>query len=157
MLRACVIDFTGSWDRHLPLVEFAYNNSFQSSIGMAPYEALYEIKCRTPLCWDEVAQDRQKSYSDKQRKDLEFEVDDRVFLKVSPWKGVIWFAKREKLNPRYIGPFRIIERIRLVAYRLELPPEFDRIHNVLHVSMLKSMYLIPPISSRHLRLSCKKI
>ncbi|EOX93994.1 DNA/RNA polymerases superfamily protein [Theobroma cacao] len=114
MLRACVIDFIGSWDRHLPLVEFAYNNSFQSSIGMAPYEALYGRKCRTPLCWDEVGerklvnvelidltndkvkviqerlkttQDRQKNYSDKRRKDLEFEVDDKVFLKVSPWKG----------------------------------------------------------------------
>ncbi|EOY31685.1 Uncharacterized protein TCM_038736 [Theobroma cacao] len=164
MLRACVIDFIGSWDRHLPLVEFAYNNSFQSSIGMAPYDALYRRKCRTPLCWDEVgerklvnvelidltndkvkvirerlktAQDRQKNYSDKRRKDLEFEVEDKVFLKVSPWKGVIRFAKRGKLNPRYIGPFRIIERIGPVAYRLELPPEFDRIHNVFHVSMLK--------------------
>ncbi|EOY18962.1 Uncharacterized protein TCM_043494 [Theobroma cacao] len=164
MLRACVIDFIGSWDRHLPLVEFAYNNNFQSSIGMAPYEALYGRKCRTPLCWDEVgerklvsvelieltndkikvirerlkvAQDRQKSYADKQRKDLEFEIDDKVFLKVSPWKGVIRFAKRGKLNLRYIGPFRIIERIGPVAYRLELPPELDRIHNVFHVSMLK--------------------
>ncbi|EOY14055.1 Retrotransposon protein, putative [Theobroma cacao] len=164
MLRACVMDFLGSWDRHLPLVEFAYNNSFQSSISMAPYEALYGKKCRTPLCWDEVgekklcsvelieltndkikvirerlkvAQDRQKSYADKRRKDLEFKIDDRVFLKVSPWKGVIRFAKRGKLNPRYIGPFRIIERIGPVAYRLELPPELDRIHNVFHVSMLK--------------------
>ncbi|WRX11508.1 Reverse transcriptase domain - like 10 [Theobroma cacao] len=144
MLRACVIDFIGSWDRHLPLVEFTYNNSFQSSVGMAPYEALYGRKCRTPLCWDEVgerklvsvelieltndkikvirerlkvAQDRQKSYADKRRKDLEFEIDDKVFLKVSPWKGVIRFAKRGKLNPRYIGPFRIIERIGPVAYR----------------------------------------
>ncbi|WRX12995.1 Integrase zinc-binding domain - like 9 [Theobroma cacao] len=134
------------------------------SIGMAPYEALYGRKCRTLLCWDEVgerklvnvelivltndkvkvirerlktAQDRQKNYSDKRRKDLEFEVDDKVFLKVSPWKGVIRFAKRGKLNPRYIGPFRIIERIGPVAYRLELPPEVDRIHNVFHVSMLK--------------------
>ncbi|EOX94028.1 Uncharacterized protein TCM_003100 [Theobroma cacao] len=91
--------------RHLSLVEFAYNNSFQSSIGMAPYEALYGRKCRTPLCWDEVV--------------------------------VIRFAKRGKLNPRYIGSFRIIERIRPVAYRLELPPELDWIHNVFHVSMLK--------------------
>ncbi|WRX31632.1 Integrase [Theobroma cacao] len=165
MLRACVIDFIGSWDKHLPLVEFAYNNSFQSSIGMAPYEALYGRKCRTSLCWNEVgerklvnvelidltndkvkvirerlktAQDRQKNYSNRRRKDLEFEIDDKVFLKVSPWKGVIRFAKRGKLNPRYIGPFRIIERIGPVAYRLEFPSELDRIHNVFHVSMLKT-------------------
>ncbi|XP_017980992.1 PREDICTED: uncharacterized protein LOC18592791 [Theobroma cacao] len=105
MLRACVIDFTRSWDKHLPLVEFAYNNSFQSSIGMAPYEALYGRKCRTLLCLDEV--------------------------------GVIRFAKRGKLNLRYIGPFRIVERIGPVAYRLELRPELDQIHNVFHVSMLK--------------------
>ncbi|EOY26465.1 Uncharacterized protein TCM_028160 [Theobroma cacao] len=122
MLQACVIDFIGSWDRHLPLVEFAYNNSFQSSIGMAPYEALYGRKCRTPICWDEVGdrklfnvesidltndkikvirerlktdQDKQKSYFDRRRKNLEFKVDDRVFLKVFPWKGMIRFAKRE--------------------------------------------------------------
>ncbi|WRX21059.1 Reverse transcriptase domain - like 10 [Theobroma cacao] len=154
MLRACVIDFIG-WDRHLPLVEFAYNNNFQSSIGMAPYEALYGRKCRTPLCWDEVgerklfnvelinltndkvkvirerlktAQDRQKNYSDRRRKYLKFEVEDKVFLKVSPWKAG---------NLRYIGPFRIVERIGPVAYKLELPLELDQIHNVFHVSMLK--------------------
>ncbi|WRX27649.1 Integrase zinc-binding domain - like 10 [Theobroma cacao] len=84
-----------------------------------------------------VAQYRQKSYADKRRKDLVFEIDDRVFLKVSPWKGVIRFAKQGKLNSRYIGPFRIIERIGPVAYRLELPPELDRIHNIFHVSILK--------------------
>jgi len=84
-----------------------------------------------------VAQDRQKSYADRRRKDLEFEVNDMVFLKVSPWKGVIRFQRRGKLNPRFIGPFRVIERIGPVAYRLELPPELDRIHNVFHVSLLR--------------------
>ena len=84
-----------------------------------------------------VAQDRQKSYADTRRKDLEFEVGDLVFLKVAPWKGVIRFQKRGKLNPRYIGPFKILKRIGLVAYRLELPPELNRIHNIFHVSMLK--------------------
>ncbi|WRX26236.1 Integrase zinc-binding domain - like 10 [Theobroma cacao] len=84
-----------------------------------------------------TTQDRHKSYYDRQRKDLEIEVDDKVFLKVSLWKGVIQFVKRGKLNPRYIGPFRIIERIGPVAYKLGLPPELDQIHNVFHVSMLK--------------------
>ena len=84
-----------------------------------------------------MAQDRQKSYADNRRKELEFKVDDLVFLKVAPWKGVIRFQKRGKLNPRYIGPFRIIERIGPVAYRLELPLELSCIHNVFHVSMLR--------------------
>ena len=111
-----MLDFKGNWVTYLPLVEFAYNNSYQASIGMAPYEALYGRKCRTPICWNEVgerklsskelikistekiqvvreklkvAQDRQKSYADTRRRDLEFEVDDMVFLKVAPWKGVI--------------------------------------------------------------------
>ncbi|GKA78830.1 reverse transcriptase domain-containing protein, partial [Tanacetum coccineum] len=81
MLRACVIDFRSSWDRHLPLVEFSYNNSYHTSIKVAPYEALYGRKCRSPLCWSE------KSFADKRLKPLEFEVGDMVLLKVSPWKG----------------------------------------------------------------------
>ncbi|CAH9138313.1 unnamed protein product [Cuscuta epithymum] len=164
MLRACALEFQGSWDKHLALVEFAYNNSYQASIGMPPYEALYGRKCRTPLCWDEVgeaklegielveitkakvriirdrlkaAQDRQKSYADKRRRPLEFEVGDEVFLRISPWKGIIRFVSRGKLNPRYIGPFEILERIGAVAYRLKLTPELEKIHDVFHVSMLK--------------------
>ena len=84
-----------------------------------------------------VAQDRQKSYADVRQRDLEFEVNDLVFFKVAPWKGIIRFQKRGKLNPRYIGPFRIVERIGPVAYRLELPSELSRIHNVFHMSMLR--------------------
>lgn len=164
MLRACVIEFQGSWDDYLPLMEFAYNNSYQSSIGMAPYESLYGRACRTPLCWNEVgerqltgpeivdltaekvkiirerlktAQGRQKNYADKRRKDLEFQQGDRVFLKVSPWKGIMRFGKKGKLSPRYIGPYEVLERIGKVAYRLALPPELSRIHNVFHVSMLR--------------------
>ena len=164
MLRACVMEFRGSWDTHLPLMEFAYNNSYQASIGMAPYEALYGRKCQTLVCWDEVgerklvgpeivqgtcdkikvirdrlkiAQDRQKSYANNRRRDLEFEVGDMVFLRISPWKGVLRFGKRGKLSPRYIGPYRIVERIGEVAYRLELPSDLDRIHDVFHVSMLR--------------------
>jgi hypothetical protein len=113
MLRLCVLDFKGNWINFLPLVEFAYNNSFQATIGMAPYEALYGRKCRSPLYWDEVgekqllgpeivqdtkdkialirkrmltAQSRQKSYADQHRRKLEFKVGDQVFLKVSPMK-----------------------------------------------------------------------
>ena len=70
-------------------------------------------------------------------RDLEFEVEDRVFLKFSPWKGVVCFGKRGNLNPRYIGPFDIVERISPVAYRLDLPKEFSRVHNVFHISMLR--------------------
>ncbi|KAD4889198.1 hypothetical protein E3N88_21271 [Mikania micrantha] len=164
MLRACVIDFGNSWETHLPLVEFSYNNSYHTSIGAAPFEALYGRKCRSPLCWAEVgesqltgpelvhettekivqirsrmaaARDRQKSYADKRRKPLEFQVGDRVLLKVSPWKGVIRFRKRGKLNPRYIGPFEITKRIGPVAYELQLPQELSSVHNVFHVSNLK--------------------
>ena len=90
-----------------------------------------------------AAQDRQKSYADNRRRALEFQVGDKVFLKISPWKGVIRFHKRGKLNPRYIGPFKVIERVGLVAYRLELPTELDKIHNVFHVSLLKK-YLSDP-------------
>ena len=121
MLRSCVIDYEGSWDRHIPLVEFGYNNSFQSSIGMATYESLYGRKCRTPLCWTElsekkiigpdliqkteekvkmikerlkVATDRQKSYADSKKKDIRYEIGEKVFLKVSPWKKVMRFRKK---------------------------------------------------------------
>ena len=164
MLRCCIIDFEGSWDKYLPLAEFAYNNSYQTSIGMVPYEALYGKPCRTPLCWTELsenkligpelvqqteeklrliknrlkaAQDRQKSYADLKRKDVEYEVGDKVFLKVSPWKKVLRFGKKGKLSPRFIGPYEILERVGPVAYRLALPPDLSKIHNVFHVSMLR--------------------
>ena len=164
MLRLCVLDFQGNWETHLPLVEFAYNNSFHASIGMAPYEALYGRKCRSPVCWTEVgerqilgpeivqlttdkikviqqrlrtAQSRQKSYADIRRRELEFEEGDHVFLKVSPSKGVHRFGKRGKLKPRYIGPFEVLQRIGPVAYRIALPPELSQVHDVFHVSMLR--------------------
>jgi len=164
MLRNCILDFRGSWARYLPLVEFSYNNSYQASIGMASYEALYGQKCRSPLYWDELgeqrilgpdivqdtldkvvliwrrllaAQDWQKSYADVRQRTLEFTEDNKVFLRVAPMKRVTKFGKKRKLNPRYVGPFEILERVGPVAYRLALLPSLARIHDVFHVSILR--------------------
>ncbi|TYK22669.1 ty3-gypsy retrotransposon protein [Cucumis melo var. makuwa] len=109
----------------------------QATIGMAPFDALYGKCCRSPVCWGEVAQRRQKSYTDVRCKDLEFEVGDMVFLKVTPMKGVLIFEKKGKLSPRFVGPFEILKRIGPVAYRLALPPYFSAVHDVFHVSMLR--------------------
>ncbi|KAD6453660.1 hypothetical protein E3N88_08366 [Mikania micrantha] len=135
MLRACIIDFGGSWDDYLPLAEFSYNNSYHSGLGMPHMKCYMEGDViRAHL---KAAQDRQKSYADKQRRPIEFQVGDFVLLKVSPWKGVIRFRKRGKLSPRFIGPFRVIARIGNVAYRLELPEELSGIHDTFHVSYLR--------------------
>ncbi|GKF50326.1 putative reverse transcriptase domain-containing protein, partial [Tanacetum coccineum] len=141
MLRACVIDFGKGWVNHLPLVEFSYNNSYHASIKVASFEALYGRKCRSPVCWAEAARDWQKSYADLKRKPMEFQVRDRVMLKVLPWKGVVSFSKRGKLNPRYVGPFKLLENVGSIAYKLELPQELSRVHNTFHVSNLKKCYL----------------
>ncbi|GJZ61732.1 putative reverse transcriptase domain-containing protein [Tanacetum coccineum] len=173
MLRACVIDFGNGWEGHLPLIEFSYNNSYHASIKAAPFEALYGRKCRSPVCWAEVgdarltspelihettekivqikhrmqvAHDRQKSYADVRRKPLEFQVGDRVMLKVSPWKGVVRFGKRGKLNPRYIGPFKVLAKVGTVAYRLELPQQLSRVHSTFHVSNLKKCLSDEPLA-----------
>ncbi|KAK8538928.1 hypothetical protein V6N12_034632 [Hibiscus sabdariffa] len=127
MLRGCIIDFRGSWEDFLPLTEFSYNNSYQASIRMAPYEALYGRKCRTPICWTELYD----------RNILGPDLIQQTEKIVSPWKKVLRFGQKGKLSPRFIGPYRILERVGLVAYRLELPPQLSRIHNVFHVSMLR--------------------
>ncbi|GJY96105.1 putative reverse transcriptase domain-containing protein [Tanacetum coccineum] len=151
MLRACVMDFGGSWDTHLPLVEFSYNNSYHTSVKCAPFEALYGRKCRSPVIWTEIkerlktARSRQKSYADKRRKPLEFKVGDRVLLKVSPWKGVVRFGKKGKLAPRYVGPFEIVECVGPVAYRLKLPQELSCVHDMFHVSNLKKCLAEPDV------------
>ncbi|GKB03595.1 hypothetical protein Tco_0831738 [Tanacetum coccineum] len=119
IMRACVIDFGGSY--HL-------------SIQCAPFEALYGRKCRSPVLWAEIGE---SSLTRLERKPLEFEVGDRVLLMVSPWKGVVRFGKKGKLAPRYVGPFEILERIGLVAYRLRLPEELNSVHDTFHVSNLK--------------------
>ncbi|GKD99978.1 hypothetical protein Tco_1387962 [Tanacetum coccineum] len=93
----------------------------------------------------QAAQDRQKSYADWKRKPMEFEVRDRVMVKVSPWKGVIRFGKRGKLNLRYVGPFKVLAKVGKVAYRLELPQELSRVHHTFHVSNLKKCYADKPL------------
>ncbi|XP_076929936.1 uncharacterized protein LOC143594534 [Bidens hawaiensis] len=144
-------------------MEFSYNNIYHTSIQIAPYEALYGRKCRTPVCWSEIgdnqlsgpeivqrttdqiiqirerlkaARDRQKSNADIRRKPLEFKERDKVLLKVSPWKGVVQFGNKGKLSPRFVRPFKITKRIGPVAYCLELPDEMQGIHDLFHVSNL---------------------
>ncbi|GJV78327.1 putative reverse transcriptase domain-containing protein [Tanacetum coccineum] len=173
MLRACVINFGNGWVKHLPLVEFSYNNSYHTSIKAAPFEALYRRKCRSPVCWAKVGQvqltgpemvhettkkviqikqrmqaarDRQKSYADLKRKLMDFQFRDRVMLKVSPWKGVLRFGKRGKLNPRYVKDFKVLEKVGSVAYKLKLPQKLSRVHNIFHVSNLKKCYSDEPLA-----------
>ncbi|WVZ84298.1 hypothetical protein U9M48_031346 [Paspalum notatum var. saurae] len=137
MLRACATQYDTSWDKCLPYAEFSYNNNYQASLKKSPFEALYGKRCRTPLFWNQtgekqvfgpdiiqdaeqqlrivqenlrVAQSRQRSYADVRRRDLSFKMDDHVYLKVSPMRGIRRFNKKGKLAPRYIGPFKILEK-----------------------------------------------
>ena len=114
-------------EEHLPLVEFAYNNSYQASIQMAPYEALYGRPCRSPLCWTEVGE------SSITGPDLIRDTSEKVML----GRGVVRFGKRGKLSPRFIVPFEILERVGTVAYRLALPPSMLGVYEVFHVSILR--------------------
>ncbi|WVZ93769.1 hypothetical protein U9M48_039726, partial [Paspalum notatum var. saurae] len=170
MLRACAIQYGTSWDKCLPYAEFSYNNSYQASLKKSPFEALYGKRCRTPLFWNQtgdkkvfgpdiiqdaeqqsrivqenlrVAQSRQKSYADVRKRDLSFKVDDHVYLKVSPMRGIRTFNMKGKLAPRYIGPFKILEKKGEVAYRLELPSSLSGVHDVFHVSQLKKCLRVP--------------
>ena len=151
-------------------MEFAYNNSFQSNIGMTPFEGLYGRRCQSSICWDDVgerkllgpklvqlivenialikerlktSQNRQKSYADNGRRDLEFEVGDHVFLKVLPMKLVMRFGSKGKLSPHFVGPFKILERVGSMAYRVSLPLSMSKVHNVFHVSTLRK-YVFDP-------------
>ncbi|KAM2932843.1 hypothetical protein FF1_040866 [Malus domestica] len=173
MLR---LQFGDAWHKRLDLMEFSYNNSFHSSIGMSPFEALYGKSCRTHLCWSKVgervlvgpkivdettqnvqviksnlkaAQDRHKSLADRNATNQVYNVDDLVFLKLSPWRGAVRFEKKGKLSPRYIGPYMITERVGEVAYRLKLPQKLSKVHDLFHVSLLlpyisNLSHVIPP-------------
>ncbi|GJW56281.1 putative reverse transcriptase domain-containing protein [Tanacetum coccineum] len=154
-------------------LEFSYNNSYHTSIKAAPLKVVCRKWEPSPICWAEVgdaqltgpeivrettekiiqikhrlqaSRDRQRSYADKRRKPLEFQVGDKVMLKVSPWKGVIRFGKRGKLNPHYIGPFKILAKVGTVAYRLELPEQLSRVHSTFHVSNLKKCLSDEPLA-----------
>jgi hypothetical protein len=171
MLRACVLTDGLKWDKHLPLAKFSYNNSYQESIKMSSFEALYGRPCLTPLSWSKsgerfifgpdivteaeekvkqiqanilATQSRQKSYTDKRSSPMEFEVGDYVYLRVSPMKDVRHFSIKGKLAPRYIGLYSIINKYGLTPYQVELPVKLSGIHNVFHVSQLKRC-LKPPI------------
>jgi hypothetical protein len=170
MLRACVIPFGKNWEKCLPFTEFSYNNSFQSSLGTAPFEALYGRKCRTPLNWSETeersffgpdvikeaenqvriirdrlktAQSRQKSYYDRHHKYVSYEIGEQAYLHVTPLKGVHRFGIKGKLAPRYVGPFRVLAKRGELAYQLELPSTFPEVHDVFHVSQLKCCFKDP--------------
>lgn len=157
------MDFGGAWEDHIPLVEFVYNNRYQASIGMAPYEALYERPCKSPSClWEstdkiilrpemirdtskkvkfikkgmKAVQDRQKYYAEKRRTKLEFEVGDLVFVKISPLKQNMSFGNAGKLRPRFIRPFKVLEQIGSFAYKVDLLEKTVGVHNVFHVSHL---------------------
>nr|GEV17800.1 reverse transcriptase domain-containing protein [Tanacetum cinerariifolium] len=170
--RACVLDFWGSWDVYLSLVEFSYNNSYHSSVRCAPFEALFGRKCRSSIMWARVGEgqligpelvqetikkisqikdrlkavrDGQKSYADKRRKPLKFSIGDYVLLKVSPRKGVVRFKKKGKLAPRFVGPFEIVEKVGLVAYRVDLSMELNGVHDMFHVSNLKKCLVDPTL------------
>ncbi|GKE93211.1 putative reverse transcriptase domain-containing protein, partial [Tanacetum coccineum] len=120
MLCACVIDFRKGWVNLFPLVEFSYNNSYHASVKAAPFKALYGV---VHLC-----------------------VGTSVMLKFSPWKGVVRFVKRGKLNPRYVGPFKVLEKVGAIAYKLRLPQELIKVHNTFHVSNLKKCHANEPLA-----------
>jgi hypothetical protein len=164
LLRVWVLTYGSNWEKSMSHAEFLYNNNYQASLKMAPFEALYGRKCRTPLMWSEVgertffgpatiaepeeniakvrenlkiAQSRQKSYADSKRKDISFEVGGHIYLKVSPLQGTKMFHVKGKLSPRYVSPYPIVKKIGKVAYKLELSPELTGVHLVFHVSQLR--------------------
>src|SRR3954464_15840517 len=170
MLRACVISFGKKWEESLPFAEFSYNNSYQASLKMAPFEVFNGRKCRTPLNWSETgertligqdiiqhaedqvrvirenlkaAQSRQKSNYDRKNKEMVYQPREQAYLRVTPMRGTHRFGIKGKLAPRYIGPFCILSRRGPVAYRLELPSNLSQVHDVFHVSQLRRCFKDP--------------
>ncbi|GJV08542.1 putative reverse transcriptase domain-containing protein [Tanacetum coccineum] len=141
MLRALAIDFGKGWVNYLPLTEVGEAQILGLELIQETTEKIVQIKQRM-----QATQDRQKSYADLKCKLMEFQVGDKVMLKVSPWKGVVRFGKRGKLNPRYVGPFKVLEKVGEVAYKLELPEELSRVHNTFHVSNLKKCHADEPLA-----------
>jgi hypothetical protein len=170
MLRSCALQDQSGWDKRLPYAEFSYNNSYQASLKMSPFQALYGRNCRTPLQWDlpgekqvfgpeilleaeenikmvrenlKIAQSRQRSYADMRRRELSFEVGDVVYLKVSPIRGVRRFGVKGKLAHHYVGLYRILAKRGEVAYQLSLREGLSTVHDVFHVSQLKKCLRVP--------------
>lgn len=170
MLWVCVISFGKKWEESLPYAEFSYNNSYQASLKMAPFDVLYGCKCRTPLNWLEIrertligpdiiqqteeqvhivrdnlkaAQSRQKRNYDRKHWGSTYQHGDQAYLRVTPLRGTHRFRVKGKLAPRYIGPFHILAHRGLVAYQLELPPQFSHVHDVFHMSQLRQCFKDP--------------
>jgi hypothetical protein len=170
MLCTCVLNDGMKWDQYLPLAEFSHNNSYEESIKMTPFKALYGQPCHTPLSWSKLgervifgpdivteaeekvkkiraniltAQSRQKSYIDKRRRPLEFEVGDHIYLWISVMKGVRCFGIKGNLAPHYIGLYPIIDKYGMLSYQVELPLKLSEVHNVFYVSQLKRCLMLP--------------
>jgi hypothetical protein len=170
MLRACALQSGRSWDKSLSYAEFSYNNSYQESLKMVSFEMFDGCRCQTPLFWNEtgernvfgpdilqeadeqvrmvrenlcIVQSRQKSYAGHRRIQLSFEVENFVYLMVSAMRGLRHFKVRGKLAPRFIGPFKILEKRGEAAYQLELPPQLFDVHDMFHVSQLKKCLHVP--------------
>jgi hypothetical protein len=170
MLRACALEHQESWDQNLPWAEFSYNNSYQESLKMAPFEVLYGHRCRTPLNWIEpgekiifgpdlveeakaivrhiqdnlkAAKSRQETYANKRRRPLEFKIGNHVYLRVSPTKSVKRFGVKGKLAPCYIGSFPILEKCGTVAYKIDPPPSLVEVQDIFHMSQLKKCLEAP--------------
>nr|GEW67609.1 putative reverse transcriptase domain-containing protein [Tanacetum cinerariifolium] len=142
MLRACAIDFRKGWVNHLPLVEFSYNNSYHASIKAAPFKALYGRKCRSPVCWTEFVEAQILG------PELIQETTEKIVQIKQRMQAtrVVHFGRRGKLNPRYVGPFKVLEKIKKVSYKLELLEELSRVHNTFHASILKKCHADKPLT-----------